>query len=102
MFILLQFMGEWYEYMYRTPGFEPAYNVYNNYSTLGYTFRRDSNSWALAATSNVFLYIDSAQRNGQCLGMFEQTNFTNDGQKIALSFYENQSSGINLQALLLH
>lgn len=88
-------MGGWYEYLYRTPGFSPAYNVYNNYSALGYIYRRDAYSWMLAATSNVFMYLESPQSNGQrqCIGMFEQTNFTSDGQKIALSFYQNNPPG---------
>ncbi|GAU98813.1 hypothetical protein RvY_09906 [Ramazzottius varieornatus] len=88
---LQEFMGGWYEYLYRTPGFSPAYNVYNNYSALGYIYRRDAYSWMLAATSNVFMYLESPQSNGQlqCIGMFEQTNFTSDGQKVALSFYQN-------------
>jgi hypothetical protein len=92
---LLQIMGGWFEYMYRTPGFDQVYNVFNTYTPLGYTMLRNSDNWALAATFNVNMYVRMPSSSSlQCTGMFEQANFTTDGRKIALAFLPgSQSAG---------
>ena len=85
-------MGDWYEYMFYTPGnFSPCFNVIHTHSPLGYARLRDSTNWTLVTHSQVNVYVStSAAPTVQCLGIFEQANFSANGRQAVLAFQPGQ------------
>ncbi|XP_055328867.1 uncharacterized protein LOC129581681 [Paramacrobiotus metropolitanus] len=81
--VFAKMMGGWFEYMNRLPGLRPMSNTINIYTPLGFSVLPETNNWGLVTSFNVFQYNGAIASTAKCVAIFEQSNLTADGRKIA-------------------